>query len=157
MKEEARNRAFLCAAIRLARRVFSGYNGIVVFDEQTVGETMKKDQNRDYSAGSFDEAEGALNADQAVEEALEGEPRAAELKQMRASLLLRRARLVEDFKAVKADETLDEKSRESESKKIRRDIAKLEEQIQVLGEEANISAFVEDAVRVGIEMRRMQN
>ena len=118
---------------------------------------MRKDPNREYSAGSFDEAEGALNAEQAVEEALEGEPRAAELKQMRASLLLRRARLIEDLKAAKIDETMNEKSRESESKKIRRDIAKLDEQIQVLGEEASISSFVEDAVRVGIEMRRMQN
>lgn len=118
---------------------------------------MKKDPNREYSAGSFDEADGALNAEQAVEEALEGEPRAHELRQMRVALLQRRARLIEDLKAVKVDETIDEKSREAESKKIRRDIAKLDEQIQVLGEEADISKFVEDAVRVGIEMRRMQN
>jgi len=124
---------------------------------QSAGEAMRKEPSRDYSAGSFDESEGALNAEQAVEEALEGEPRADELRQMRASLVLRRARLIEDLKAVKADDALDEKAKVDESKKIRRDLAKLDEQIQVLGEEANISAFVEDAVRVGIEMRRMQN
>ena len=118
---------------------------------------MKKDPNREYSAGSFDEAEGALNAEQAIEEALEGEPRADELRRMRGALLLRRTRLVEDLKAIDADENIDVDSAEAERKKIRRDIAKLEEQIQVLSEEANISKFVEDAVRVGIEMRRMQN
>ncbi len=119
---------------------------------------MRKDEDpRDYSAGSFDEHEGAMNAEQAVDEALEGEPRAVELKRMRAALLLRRARLIEDLKAVKIDETMDSKSREAEAKKIRRDLVKLQEQIQVLGEEASISSFVEDAVRVGIEMRRMQN
>lgn len=118
---------------------------------------MKKDPNREYSAGSFDEADGALNAEQAVEEALEGEPRAHELRQMRLSLLQRRARLIEDLRAVKIDETMDEAAKAAETKKIRRDIEKLDEQIQVLGEEADISKFVEDAVRVGIEMRRMQN
>lgn len=109
---------------------------------------MRKDPNpREYSAGSFDEHEGALNAEQAVDEALEGEPRAAELRKMRAALLLRRVRLLEDFKASGADER----------KKIKRELEKLQEQIQVLGEEADISGFVEDAVRVGIEMRKMQN
>ena len=108
----------------------------------------KNNENgREYTPGSFDEHEGALNAEQAVDEALEGEPRADELRRMRAALLLRRARLIEDFKASNADER----------KKIRRDLKKLEEQIQVLGEEANITKFVEDAVRVGIEMRKMQN
>lgn len=105
------------------------------------------DNGREYSPASFDEHEGALNAEQAVDEALDGEPRADELRQMRAALLLRRARLIEDFKASNANER----------KKIRRDLEKLEEQIQVLSEEANITAFVEGAVRVGIEMRKMQN
>lgn len=118
---------------------------------------MKKDPNREYSAGSFDEEDSFLNADQAVEEALEGEPRAHELKQMRLHLVQRRARLVEDIKAIHVDETMDDAAKEAETKKIRRDIGKLDEQIQVLGEEADISKFVEDAVRVGIEMRRMQN
>lgn len=106
-----------------------------------------KDNEREYTPGSFDEHEGVLNAEQAIEEALEGEPRANELRRMRAALLQRRARLIEDFRA----------SDENERRKLRRDLEKLEEQIQVLAEEANISAFVEDAVRVGIEMRKMQN
>lgn len=110
---------------------------------------MRKDNDnqREYSAGGFDEYESALNEDQAIEEALDGEPRANELRQMRAALLQRRARLIEDFRASNVDER----------RKLRRDLEKLEEQIQVLSEEANISAFVEDAVRVGIEMRKMQN
>ena len=82
-----------------------------------------------------------------LDEALGDEPRAAELKRMRALLVQRRAGLAEDLDGASPEER----------RKLERDLAKLDEQIQVLGEEADITKFVEDAVRVGIEMRRMQN
>lgn len=104
-------------------------------------------ENHDSHDDNFFDVPTELDADAAVDEALEGEPRAHELRKMRASLLLRRTRLMEDFRVANEDER----------RKIKRDLMKLEEQIHVLGEEANISAFVEDAVRVGIEMRKLQN
>jgi len=84
----------------------------------------------------------------ALDEALEDEPRAEELRRMHALLLERRGRLIEDHNA-EEDEGM--------RAKLRRDLEKLEEQIGVLAQEANISRFVEDAVRVGIEMRRLNS
>jgi hypothetical protein len=81
-----------------------------------------------------------------IDEALEGEPRAAELKRMRRVLAQRLAGLVEELKA-ETDET--------KRVALTRDIKKLREQVHVLGEEADITQFVEDAVRVGIEMRNL--
>ena len=84
--------------------------------------------------------------DDATDEALEGEPRAAQLQSFQRVLAQRLAGYVEELKT----ET-DEKKRET----LLRDIKKLREQVRVLGEEADITQFVEDAVRVGIEMRKM--
>jgi GTP cyclohydrolase FolE2 len=64
---------------------------------------------------------------------------------MKRVLSERRARLSNDF-----DHAEDDTERES----LRRDLKKLDEQIAILAEEAEITKFVEDAVRVGIEMRR---
>ena len=83
----------------------------------------------------------------AISEALENEPRAAELKRMAILLVERRTGLLADF----------ETAGQSERPKLKRDISKLSEQISVLREEANITEFIEDAVRVGIEMRKMEN
>ncbi len=102
-----------------------------------------KDSDDHESDLEFD----GINADDAMNEALDGEPRAAELRRMRALLIERRAHLLHDLKEAGADE----------QKKLRRALEKLNEQISVLGEEANITAFVEDAVRVGLEMRKLQN
>ncbi len=82
---------------------------------------------------------------EALSEALGDEPRAQELRNMKRVLSERRARLSNDF-----DHAEDESERES----LRRDLKKLDEQIAILAEEAEITKFVEDAVRVGIEMRR---
>jgi uncharacterized membrane protein YgaE (UPF0421/DUF939 family) len=82
---------------------------------------------------------------EALSEALGEEPRAHELRDMKRVLSERRARLSHDF-----DHAEDDKERES----LRRELKKLDEQIAVLAEEADITKFVEDAVRVGIEMRR---
>lgn len=82
---------------------------------------------------------------EALAEALGDEPRAQELRDMKRVLSERRARLSNDF-----DHTSDDTERES----LRRELKKLDEQIAILAEEAEITKFVEDAVRVGIEMRR---
>jgi len=82
----------------------------------------------------------------ALEEALGEDPRAEELRHMHALLRQRRKRLIEDM-----DAEPDEATRE----RMRKEVGKLEEQIRVLAEEAEITKFVEDAVRVGIEMRRL--
>lgn len=83
----------------------------------------------------------------AIEEALGDEPRAVELRQMQAMLRERQRRLRNDLQVM---------NEPKEREHIERELEKLDEQIQVLGEEANISSFVEDAVRVGIEMRKLQ-
>ena len=82
----------------------------------------------------------------ALQEALGDEPRADELRQMWAVLIQRRARLCADLDV--AEETTERES-------LRRELKKLDEQVAVLGEEAEITRFVEDAVRVGLEMRRL--
>jgi hypothetical protein len=84
-----------------------------------------------------------LNA--AIDEALGDVPRAQQLRDMKRVLDERRTRLQVDF-----DQCDDDKERES----LRRELMKLDEHVAVLGEEAEITSFVEDAVRVGIEMRR---
>ncbi len=84
----------------------------------------------------------------ALNEALNDEPRADDLQAMRRVLMERRVHLAADLKAERDDATRD---------KLRRDLKKLDEQIAVLGEEAGITQFVEDAVRVGLEMRRLNN
>jgi hypothetical protein len=76
-----------------------------------------------------------------LDEALGDEPRAAELVRMKALLVQRRAGLSEDLERVSPEQR----------RKLERELAKLDEQIAVLGEEAEITKFVEDAVRVGIE------
>jgi len=40
---------------------------------------------------------------------------------------------------------------------LRKKLVTLDEQIEVLREEADITEFVEDAVRVGLEMRKLEN
>jgi hypothetical protein len=84
----------------------------------------------------------------AVDEALEDQLRAAELRRMRALLQERRTRLTEDLTGEEDSAT---------RAKLERDLEKLDEQIAVLGEEAEITQFVEDAVRVGLEMRRFSS
>ena len=86
--------------------------------------------------------------DEALNEALGDEPRADDLRAMKRVLIERRERLAADM-----DATQDAAERE----RLRRDLKKLDEQIAVLGEEAEITRFVEDAVRVGLEMRRLNN
>jgi uncharacterized membrane protein YgaE (UPF0421/DUF939 family) len=82
---------------------------------------------------------------EALSDALGDEPRAHELRNMKRVLTERRAGLSADL-----DQAEDDKERES----LRRQLMKLDEQIAILAEEAEITKFVEDAVRVGIEMRR---
>ena len=84
----------------------------------------------------------------AISEALENEPRADELLRMTALLVERRAGLLEDYKT---------ESDAGARLKLKRAIEKIGEQIAVLREEANITQFVEDSVRVGIEMRKLEN
>ena len=95
-----------------------------------------------------DEKYAASLQEAAVEEALEGQSPAAELRRMSALLQERRKRLVEDLATAE-----DPKERA----KVEKEIDKLDEGARVLLEEAQINQFVEDAVRVGIEMRKLDN
>ncbi|HEX8552756.1 MAG TPA: hypothetical protein VF681_14500 [Abditibacteriaceae bacterium] len=84
----------------------------------------------------------------AMEEALEGETPSAELLRMSKLLRERRARLAEEL-----TQTTDEKERQ----RLEKELKKSDEGARVLLEEAQINQFVEDAVRVGIEMRKLEN
>ena len=84
--------------------------------------------------------------DAALAEALNGEPRSRELRKMYSVLAERRLRLADDLRE---SEQKEPKLRE----KLTKQLTTLDEQIAVLREEAEISGFIEDAVRVGIEMR----
>lgn len=97
---------------------------------------------------SFEEIHEADLMKAALDEALGDDPRAAELLRMSAILVQRRAFLAEEL-----DKIEDPKERA----KLEKELKKLEEGARVLLEEANINQFVEDAVRVGIEMRKMEN
>ncbi|MDF2441056.1 MAG: hypothetical protein JWN98_2040 [Abditibacteriota bacterium] len=105
---------------------------------------MRHDQSHNQNTESEDKDE----FESAIEEALGEEPRAAELRRMRDALLERRRLLLLDLKTVE-----DGAARE----KLKRELTKLQEHIKVLSEEADITNFVEDAVRVGIEMRKLEN
>lgn len=95
-----------------------------------------------------DEKYAASLEEAALEEALEGQSPAAELRRMSTLLQERRKRLIEDLAA-----TTDPKERG----RVEKEIDKLDEGARVLLEEAQINQFVEDAVRVGIEMRKLDN
>jgi hypothetical protein len=84
----------------------------------------------------------------ALEEALGEEPRARELRQM-AEILASR---LQAFKA-EFDQTQDRDRRE----KLKKEILKMRDQILVLAEEADITQFVEDSVRLGVEMQRSED
>ena len=83
----------------------------------------------------------------ALDEALGEEPRAVELRRMMGTLRDRQNRLRVD---------MDAESDPHQRDKIEREMNKLDEQIDVLREEADISQFIEDSVRVGVEMRKLQ-
>ena len=83
-----------------------------------------------------------------MQEALEGGERAADLRRFIAILVARFDGLKADFKS--EDDAV-------QKNRIKRELKKVQEQIAVLSEEAQIAEFVEDAVRVGIEMRKLEN
>jgi pantoate kinase len=97
---------------------------------------------------AMDEPEKDKVTEAALDEALEQEPRAAELRNL-AQVLARRLQAFQR----EHDEATDPAQRV----KLQKEIAKMRQQVAVLSEEADINQFVEDAVRVGIEMRRYEN
>ena len=97
---------------------------------------------------SFEEKHEQDLMQAALDEALGDDPRAAELHRMSAILIQRRLFLAEE-----RDKIEDPKERA----KLDKELKKLDEGARVLQEEANINQFVEDAVRVGIEMRKLEN
>lgn len=86
--------------------------------------------------------------DEAIAEALEGEPRAEEWRRMRNALFTRRERLELELG------TLIEPS---EIKKLLAEIELTDEQIRALHEEAELTQFVEDTIRFSAEVRRLQS
>jgi tRNA U34 5-carboxymethylaminomethyl modifying GTPase MnmE/TrmE len=101
-------------------------------------------ESDDFCTPRDEAAEEELS--QALDEALGEVPRSRELREMKRVLAERHARLASD---------LDHADNDREREALRRELKKLDEHIAVLAEEAEITQFVEDAVRVGIEMRRM--
>ena len=83
----------------------------------------------------------------ALGEALGEEPRSHELRQMQESLQARYALLMNELAIAE----------ESERPKLAEQLSDLEEKISVLGEEAQITRFIEDAVRVSLEVRRLDS
>ena len=88
-----------------------------------------------------------IELEPATEEALEGEPRAVELLKMKRALEGRRQMIADELPTI--DDPVDRA-------RLEKMLEELEEQIRVLSEEANITQFIEDAVRVGVEMRKLQ-
>jgi hypothetical protein len=82
--------------------------------------------------------------EEGIDEALEGQPRAAELRRMAYALEQRRSHLVADLDAMESEE---------DCERVRRQIAVLDEQVQTLLEEAAISHFVSDTVRFSKQVR----
>ena len=85
--------------------------------------------------------------DEAIGEALEGQPRAAEWFGLKRALEKRRALLQSDLD-IAEDAALRDK--------LRAEIAQADEHIAVLEEEAEITDFVEQTVRFASEVRRLQ-
>jgi len=86
--------------------------------------------------------------DDAIVDALGDTPKAEELSRMKAILLRHRDVLQRE---------LDVEDRPDEKQKLESRLDELEQQIQVLSEEATINKFVEDAIHFSHEMRKMQN
>ncbi|MBV9470467.1 MAG: hypothetical protein JO316_21165 [Abitibacteriaceae bacterium] len=97
------------------------------------------------------EAEDAPPEDEELEtalaDALGEDSRAAELRQMQAALQHRRELILREI------DTVDE----AERRKLNGVLDSLDEQIAILAEEAEITKFIEDSVRVGLEMRRLSS
>jgi hypothetical protein len=86
--------------------------------------------------------------DDAIVDALGDTPKAEELARMKAILLRHRDVLQRELEA---------EDRPEEKQRLTARLDELEEQIRVLGEEATINQFVEDAIHFSHEMRKMQN
>jgi hypothetical protein len=85
--------------------------------------------------------------DEAVSEALDGDMRADDWRQLRKALARRRAML---------EDALNDAKDEVDRKKLEAELAQTDEHIAVLLEEENITRFVEDSVRFSSEVRRLQ-
>jgi hypothetical protein len=86
--------------------------------------------------------------DDAIVDALGDTPKAEELSRMKAILLRHRDVLQRELEA---------EDRPEEKQRLTARLDELDEQIRVLGEEATINKFVEDAIQFSHEMRKMQN
>jgi Lhr-like helicase len=84
--------------------------------------------------------------DEAIEQALEGSERAETWADYVAALEARQQRLERDF------EITDD---EAERKLLQQKIDEIDEQVQVLREEENITRFVEDTVTFSYELKRL--
>jgi hypothetical protein len=86
--------------------------------------------------------------DDAIVDALGDTPKAAELSRMKEILVRHRDVLQRELEA---------EDRPEEKQKLIARLDEIDQQIQVLSEEATINQFVEDAIHFSHEMRKMQN
>ena len=105
---------------------------------------MRRKPSYELPESVSDPNEEALES--AIDEALEGQPRAEQWQSFVDALMIRRERLQRDL--VQAVD-------ESERAQIKAKILEVEEQIRVLDEEARITEFVEDTVKFSHEVRRL--
>lgn len=86
------------------------------------------------------------NIDDAIDDALEGVPRAEQLRGYVAALQIRQSRIARDLELTHESDQRNE---------LQQKLDEIDEQIQVLREEESISGFVEDAVKFSYEVHRL--
>lgn len=93
-----------------------------------------------------DEERREAELESAMEDALDGTPRASELQALRDVLAQRQKEMEAEMNA-----TSDPEVRE----KLRARLSEMDAQIAILEEEANINKFIEDTARFSHEIRRL--
>lgn len=86
------------------------------------------------------------NIDEAIDDALDGVPRADQLHDYVAALQIRQHRISRDLELAHETEQRD---------LLQEKLDEINEQIQVLREEESIASFVEDAVKFSYEVHRL--
>lgn len=93
-----------------------------------------------------DDEQREAEMESALEDALDGTPRASELRTLRDVLAKRQEAMEADMNA-----TSDPEERE----RLRARLSEMDRQVAILEEEANINKFIEDTARFSHEIRRL--
>ena len=88
----------------------------------------------------------AENLDEAIDDALEGSVRAAQLREYISALSGRQQRIARDIETAHDD---------AQREVLKRKLDEIDEQISVLREEESINSFIEDTVKFSHEVHRL--